>query len=71
MAVIPLFPETKMANVSKLINVGNLLVRKVTWLVLTTTSATLIFFFRVFGADSMTRIVNIYSRLPSTHSLTL
>ena len=43
MAMMPLVPETKMADVGKLISLGNLLVRKVTWLVLTTTSATLIF----------------------------
>ena len=44
MAVMPLVPETKMVDVSKLISLGNLLVRKVTWFVFTTTSATLIFF---------------------------
>ena len=70
MAVIPLVSETKMADVGKLISLGNLLVRKVTWLVLTTTSATLILS-RAFGADCMTRIANIYSHLPRTHSLTL
>ena len=43
MAVMPLVPETKMVDVSKLISLENLLVKKVTWLVLTTTSATLIF----------------------------
>ena len=43
MAVIPLVPETKMADVGKRISLGNLLVRKVTWLVLATMSATLIF----------------------------
>ena len=37
---MPLFPETKMADVGKLISLGNLLVRKFTWFVLTTTSAT-------------------------------
>ena len=42
MAVIPLVPETKMVDVGELISLRNLLVRKVTWLVLTTTSATLI-----------------------------
>ena len=56
--------ETKMADVGKPISLGNLLVRKTTWLVLTTTSATLILS-RVFGADCMTRIVYIYSRLPT------
>ena len=39
---MPLIPETKMVDGGKLINLGNLLVREVTWLVLTTTSATLI-----------------------------
>ena len=42
MAVMLLVPETKMAEVGKLINLGILLVRKVTWFVPTTTSATLI-----------------------------
>ena len=44
MVVMPLVPETKMADVGKLISLGNLLARKVTWLVLTTTSATLILY---------------------------
>ena len=66
---MPLVLETKMADVGKLISLRNLLVRKVTWLVLTTTSATLILS-RAFGADCMTRIAHIYSRLPRTHSLT-
>ena len=70
MAVMLLVPETKMADVGKLIRLRNLLVRKVTWLVLTTTSATLILSY-AFGADCMTRIAYIYSRLPSTHSHTL
>ena len=69
MVVIPLVPETKMANVSKLISLGNLLVRKVTWFVLTTTSPSLILS-RAFGPDRMTRIAYIYSRLPRTHSFT-
>ena len=30
MAMMPLVPETKMADISKLISLGNLLVRKVT-----------------------------------------
>ena len=64
---MPLVPETKMADVGKLISLGNLLVRKVTWLVLTTTSATLILS-RDFGADCMTRIAYIYSRLSRTYS---
>ena len=65
---MPLVPETKMTDVGKLISFGNLLVRKVTWLLLTTTSATLILS-RAFGAGCMTRIAYIYSRLPNTHSL--
>ena len=40
---MPLVPETKIADDGKLINVGILLVRKVTWFVFTTMSATLIF----------------------------
>ena len=67
--MILLVPETKMVDVGELINLGNQLVRKVTWFVLTTTSATLILS-RTFGADCMTRIACIYSRLPGTHSLT-
>ena len=55
MAVMPLVPETNMADVGKLISFGNLLVRKVTWLVLTTTSVTSILS-NDFGADCMTRI---------------
>ena len=69
MAVMPLVPETKMADVGKLISFGNMLVRKVMWLVLTTSSATLVSS-HAFGADCMTRIAYIYSRPPSTHSLT-
>ena len=65
MAVMPLVPETKMADVGKLISLGNLLVRKVTWLVITTMSATLILS-SAFGADCMTRIAYICSRLPRT-----
>ena len=48
MIVIPLVPETKMVDVSKLICLGNLLVRKVTGFVLITMSATLILS-RAFG----------------------
>ena len=70
MTMMPLVPETTMVDVVKLISLGNLLVRKVTWLVLTTTSVTLILSC-AFGADCMTTIANINSRLPSTHSLTL
>ena len=68
MAVIPLVHERKMVDVGKLISLGNLLVRKVTWLVLITTFSTLMLS-RTFGADCMTRIAYIYSRLPRTHSL--
>ena len=67
---MPLVPKTKIVDVGKLISLGNLLVRKVTWLVLTTTSPTWIFSY-AFGADYMSRIAYVYSRLPSTHSLTL
>ena len=69
MAVIQLVPEKKMVDVGKLISLGNLLVRKLTWFVLTTTSAPLILS-RAFGADHMTRIAYIYSRLPRSHFLT-
>ena len=65
MAVIQLVPETKKADVGKLISLGNLLARKVTGFSLTTTSATLILS-SAFGADVMSRIAHIYSRLPRT-----
>ena len=61
---MPLVPETKMADVSILISLGNLLARRTTWLVLKTTSATSVFS-RVFGANSMTRIFYKYSNLPT------
>ena len=64
MAVMPLVLETKMADARKLISLGNLLARKTTWLVLTTTSATSVLS-QVFGAYCMTRIVYKYSRLPT------
>ena len=67
MTVMPLVSETKIVDVGKLISLGNLLVRKVSWLVLTIMSATLILS-RDFGADCMTRIAYIYSRLSRTHS---
>ena len=67
MAMMPLVPETKMADVRKLISLGNLLVTKVTWLVLKTTSATLILS-HTFGAERITKITYIYSCLPRTHS---
>ena len=63
-AITPLVPETKMADVGKLISLGNLLAKKTTWLVLTTTSATSILS-RVFGAYCMTRIIYKYSHLPT------
>ena len=69
MAMIPLVPETKMVDTGELISLRNLLVRKVTWLVLTITAATLILS-HAFGVNCMTRIAYIYSRLPSTLSLT-
>ena len=59
-----------MGGVGKLISLENLLVRKVIKLVLTTTSTTLILSC-AFGADWMTMIASIYSRLPRTHSLKL
>ena len=49
MALMPLVPETNMADVGKLISLGNLLVRKLTWLVLTTTSEVLISVPRFWG----------------------
>ena len=61
---MPLVPETKMADVDKLINLGNLLARKITCLVLTTTSATSILS-RVFGSYNMIRIFYKYSNLPT------
>ena len=64
MVVMLLVPETKMADVGKLISLGNLLARKTTWLVLTTTSVTSILS-HVFGAYCMTRIVYKYSHLPT------
>ena len=67
LAVMSLVPETEMADVGKLISLWNLLIRKVTLLVLTTTSASLILP-RAFGADCMTRIAYIYSRLSRIHS---
>ena len=69
MAVMPLVPETKIADVSKLISLGSLLVKKISWLVLTTTSSDLILA-RGFGTHCTTSISHIYSRLPSSHTLT-
>ena len=59
-----------MSDGGKLISLGNLLDKKVTWLVLTTTSATLILS-RAFRPDCMTRIAYVYSRLSRTHSFHL
>ena len=56
-----------MVDVGKLISLEDLLVRKVTWFVLTTTSTPLILS-RAFEADHMTRIAYGYSRLPRTLS---
>ena len=63
------FEDFILTTFGKLISLGDLLVRKVTWFVLTSTSATLILS-HAFGADRMTKIAYIYSRLPRTHSLT-
>ena len=62
-AMIPLVPETKMVDVGKLISLGNLSVRKVTWFVLRTFD----FVLRIW---SRPRIAYIYSHLPRTRSLT-
>ena len=64
MDIMPLVPETKMADVSILISRGNLLTRRTTWLVPKRTSATSISSC-VFGAYSMTRILYNYARLPT------
>ena len=64
MTIMPLVSETKMADIGKLISLGNLLARKTTWLVITTTSATSILS-RVFGAYCMTKIVYKCSHLPT------
>ena len=61
---MPLVPETKMADVGKLISLANLLARKTTWLVLATTSANSILS-SVFGAYCITKIVYKYSHLPT------
>ena len=55
MAIMPLLPKTKMADIGKLIHLGNLLARKTMWLVLTTTSATSMLS-PDFGAYCMTKI---------------
>ena len=64
MDIMPLVPETKVADVSILISLGNLMSKRTTWLVLETTSTTSIFS-RVFGAYSMTRIFCKYSNIPT------
>ena len=64
MDVIPLVPETKMADISILISLGNLLARRTTWLLLKTTSPTSISS-RVFGAYYMTTILYKYAHLPT------
>ena len=73
MAVMPLVPETNMADVAKLISLGNLLARKTTWLLFTITSETSNLS-RFFGDYCWTSIVYKYSHLPtplsSTFSLT-
>ena len=58
-----------MVDVGKLISLENLLVGKVTWFVLSTTSAPLILS-SAFGANHMIRMAYIYPHLPRTHSLT-
>ena len=68
MAVIPFVPETKMAHVGKLNSIGNLLVRKVTWIMLITTSATLILS-RAFGADCIVNKDCLYILSSSKNSL--
>ena len=55
MAVMPLVLETKRVYVCKLISLRNLLTRKTTWLVLTTTSATSIWS-RILGVYCTTKI---------------
>ena len=66
---MPLVSETKMAVVDKLTSLRNLLARRVTWFVLTTTSVTLVLS-RAFGADYTTRIAYIYSHFPRIQSFT-
>ena len=58
-AVMPLVPETKMADIAKLIDLRNLLAWRTTWLMLRNTSTTSILS-RVFRAYSMTRILYKY-----------
>ena len=62
MDIMPLVPETKMADVSILISLGKLLARRTRWLVPKTTSATSIST-RVFGVYYMTRILYKYAHL--------
>ena len=71
MAVIPLVPETKMVDVGKLIYRGNLLVRKVRWFVLTTTSAPLVFISRIWSRPHDKDCLYIFSssKNPLSHIL--
>ena len=64
MAIMPLVPEIKIADVSILISLGNLLASRTTWLVPKTTSATSISSC-VFGAFYTTRILYKYAHLPT------
>ena len=59
---MPLVTETKIADVGKLISLVNLLARKTTCLMFTTSSSTSNFFPR-FGAYCRTRIIYKYSHL--------
>ena len=61
---MPLVPETKMADISILISLGNLLARRTMWSVLTTKFTTSILS-HIFGTYSMTRIFYKYSNLPT------
>ena len=62
--VMPLVPETKIADVSIVISLGNLLTRRITWLLPKTTPSNSILS-RVFGANNMTRILYKYANLPT------
>ena len=63
MAVMPRLPETKMVAVGKLISLGNLLVRKVMWLVFTTASATLIFVLRIWSRQGLPIYTLVFQEL--------
>ena len=82
MAAIPLVPETKMVDVGKLISLENLLVRKVTWFVLTTTSTSLIFNLHIWSrphdkdflyiiSSSKNSLSHILTYRDSTHTFSL